>query len=63
MSAPDAVPPRIDDRAAAVALLRWQIEMGADEAIAEFAPNRLAPAPPAPPAAAPPPLRSAPPRP
>ena len=42
MSTPDAVPPRIDDRAAAVALLRWQIEMGADEAIDDFAPDRLA---------------------
>jgi uracil-DNA glycosylase len=27
----------------ALALLQWQIEMGADEAIAEIAPNRLAP--------------------
>src|SRR5689334_19699380 len=27
----------------AVALLRWQVEMGADEAIGELAPDRLAP--------------------
>jgi uracil-DNA glycosylase len=33
---------------AALALLRWQIEMGADEAIAAVAPNRLAPAAPEP---------------
>jgi DNA polymerase len=33
---------------AALALLRWQIEMGADEAIAAAAPNRLAPAAPEP---------------
>jgi DNA polymerase len=33
-----------DDRAAALALLRWYIEMGADEAIADEAWNRLAPA-------------------
>ena len=32
--------------AAARALLEWQIAMGADEAIGETAPNRLAPAPP-----------------
>ena len=31
---------------AALALLEWQIAMGADEAIGETAPNRLAPAPP-----------------
>jgi len=30
------------DRAAALALLRWYVEMGADEAIGETAPNRLA---------------------
>src|SRR5207237_7998969 len=29
-------------RAAALALLRWYVEMGADEAIGETAPNRLA---------------------
>ena len=41
-----------------IAVLRWQLEMGADEAIAEIAPNRLAapppaqdPVPPAPPSA------------
>jgi uracil-DNA glycosylase family 4 len=55
--------------AAALALLRWQIEMGADEAIGDVALNRLAP-PPSPkpkPAAAPlasfaPPTPTAPPR-
>jgi DNA polymerase len=31
-----------DDRAAALALLRWYVEMGADEAIAETPQNRLA---------------------
>src|SRR5262249_1468055 len=62
-------PPTLD---AALALLQWQIEMGADEAIGDIAPNRLAPPPvpaqpqaasrpPAPPAAAPPPARFAPP--
>ena len=35
------------DRAAALALLRWYVEMGADEAIGEVAPNRLAPPAPA----------------
>ena len=38
----------------ALALLQWQIEMGADEAIGEMAPDRLAAAPPSPP----PPLRA-----
>src|SRR5438067_9988633 len=33
--------------AGALALLRWQIAMGADEALGEIAPNRLAPPPPA----------------
>ena len=33
--------------ASALALLRWQIAMGADEAIGEVAPDRLAPPPPA----------------
>ena len=33
-----------DDRAAALALLRWYVEMGADEAIAHEAWNRFAPA-------------------
>jgi uracil-DNA glycosylase len=37
------------DQAAALALLRWQIEMGADEAIDAVALDRLAPAPPPPP--------------
>ena len=49
---------------AALALLRWQIEMGADEAIAAVAPNRLAPAAPEPPPAtapiSPAPLRARP---
>ena len=40
-----AVPPR--DAAAALALLRWYVEMGADEAIGEIAPNRLLPPKPA----------------
>jgi uracil-DNA glycosylase len=50
-----AAPPR--DAAAALALLRWYVEMGADEAIGEIAPNRLLPPktaviqPPAPPTA------------
>jgi len=35
------------DRAAALALLRWYVEMGVDEAIGEVAPNRLAPPAPA----------------
>jgi DNA polymerase len=43
MSVPDsgAAPPR--DAAAALALLRWYVEMGVDEAIGEAAPNRLLP--------------------
>jgi uracil-DNA glycosylase len=36
------------ETAAALALLQWQIEMGADEAIGDVALNRLAPPPPAP---------------
>jgi len=48
MSSPD--PPARGPRlpaAGARALLEWQIAMGADEAIGEIAPNRLAPPPPA----------------
>ncbi|MEN3974421.1 uracil-DNA glycosylase [Emcibacter sp. SYSU 3D8] len=41
-----------DDRDLALALLRWQVEMGADEAIGDVSVNRLA-APPPPPAALP----------
>jgi uracil-DNA glycosylase len=52
-SQPD--PPLAIDQA--LALLQWQIEMGADEAIGEIAPNRLAP-PPAPVVARPAPPRS-----
>src|SRR5258707_9724541 len=37
-----STPPR--DAAAALALLRWYVEMGVDEAIGELAPNRLLPA-------------------
>ena len=40
-----ATPPKFDDRATALALLRWYIEMGADEAIAAEPANRFAPAP------------------
>jgi DNA polymerase len=36
------------DAAAALALLRWYVEMGVDEAIGDIAPNRLLPAAPAP---------------
>jgi uracil-DNA glycosylase len=43
----------IDRRAAALALLRWQVEMGADEAIAVTPPDRLAAAPPPEPAPTP----------
>ena len=44
---PDTLVPALRLSAeAAAALLRWQIEMGADEAIAAIAPNRLAPTPP-----------------
>jgi len=39
-------PPR--DPAAALALLRWYVEMGVDEAIGDIAPNRLLPVAPAP---------------
>jgi uracil-DNA glycosylase len=42
-----------DGRAAALALLRWYVEMGADEAIAEVPQNRLAPRPEAAPAGPP----------
>ena len=35
----------VPDRAAALALLRWHVEMGADEAIGDAAPNRLVPPP------------------
>jgi uracil-DNA glycosylase family 4 len=52
---PQPDPPLAIDQA--LALLQWQIEMGADEAIGEIAPNRLAP-PPAPVVARPPPPRS-----
>ena len=45
---PDSPTARPDDRNAALALLRWYIEMGADEAIGDTAPNRLAPPAPAP---------------
>jgi len=37
--------PKLDDRNAALALLRWYVEMGADEAIAAEPANRLAPSP------------------
>jgi len=47
------------DRAAALALLRWYVEMGADEAIAETAPNRLLPAEPLPIARSAPPIVTA----
>src|SRR5438045_6572410 len=43
MSVPDTpAATRPLDRAAALVLLRWYVEMGADEAIGETAPNRLA---------------------
>jgi len=50
MSSPDpsAPGPRLP-AASALALLEWQIAMGADEALGEIAPNRLAPPPAAPP--------------
>src|SRR6266851_5645156 len=53
MSSPDpsAPGPRLSP-ASALALLEWQIAMGADEALGEIAPNRLAPPPAAPPTAA-----------
>ena len=47
------------DRAAALALLRWYVEMGVDEAIGETAPNRLLPAKPAAPAIPAPPIAPA----
>jgi uracil-DNA glycosylase len=47
----------VPDRAAALALLRWHVEMGADEAIGETAPNRLLP-PELAPVAAPPPVNA-----
>ena len=47
------------DRAAALALLRWYVEMGADEAIAETASNRLLPAEPLPIARSAPPIVTA----
>jgi uracil-DNA glycosylase family 4 len=37
--------PKLDDRDAMLALLRWYVEMGADEAIAAEPANRFAPAP------------------
>jgi uracil-DNA glycosylase len=40
-----ATPTKLDDRDAALALLRWYVEMGADEAIAAEPANRFAPAP------------------
>jgi DNA polymerase len=40
-----ATPPKFDDRDAAIALLRWYVEMGADEAIGAEPANRFAPAP------------------
>jgi uracil-DNA glycosylase family 4 len=57
MSLPDTRAPTASlDRATALDLLRWYVEMGADEAIGEAAPNRLVPAEPAPlPSSAPPP--------
>jgi DNA polymerase len=51
MSSPDpSAPGPRHPAASALALLEWQIAMGADEAIGEIAPDRLAP--PSPPAAA-----------
>ena len=44
--APDtAAPSSIPSAEAALALLEWQVAMGADEAIGETAPDRLAPPP------------------
>jgi uracil-DNA glycosylase len=60
MSSPDpsALRPRLSPPAA-LALLEWQIAMGADQAIGESAPDRLAPPqPPAPAAPAPPAARA-----
>src|SRR6266567_6971481 len=48
MSSPDPSAPGLRLPAdSALALLEWQIAMGADEALGEIAPNRLAPPPPA----------------
>jgi DNA polymerase len=52
-----------DDRDAALALLHWYVEMGADEAIGEEASDRLAPPAPWMPSPAPPPLPAQPARP
>src|ERR1700731_565191 len=52
-----------DDREAALALLRWYVEMGADEAIAFEPEDRLSPPPASPPPPAPIPGESPPPRP
>jgi len=55
MQSKAVVPPSVASPASALALLQWQIAMGADEALGETAPNRLAPPPPPlalPPAAA-----------
>ena len=54
MQSKAVVPPSVASPASALALLQWQIAMGADEALGEVAPNRLAPPPPPalPPAAA-----------
>ncbi len=46
----------VPDRAAALALLRWHVEMGADEAIGDIALNRLMPATPTPAAIPTPPI-------
>src|SRR6516165_866702 len=43
-----ATPPNPNDRDTALALLRWYVEMGADQAIAAEPANRFAPAPAAP---------------
>jgi uracil-DNA glycosylase family 4 len=49
MSVPDTRAPTAPlDRATALALLRWYVEMGADEASGEVAPNRLVPPEPMP---------------
>ena len=53
-----------DDREAALALLRWYVEMGADEAIGFEPADRLAPPPASmPPPAMPAPIRGNPPAP
>src|SRR5271165_5637849 len=62
MSADPAPPSLVVDRGLALALLRWYVELGADEAIADEPSNRLAAAPisaPAPALAPPPPLPAA----